>query len=100
MLVVGGVVVRIYFVLGVIYCVRTCLVWRTRELYPGVVVAVHDEINVGGWCYCTHYFVLGPIYCVRTCLVRRTWGLSYLGVVAVAAAAVVIDVFSTLLCTW
>ena len=68
--------------------------------HPAHACLNNEIIVVGGWCYCTHYFVLGPIYCVRTCLVRRTWGLSYLGVVAVAAAAVVIDVFSTLLRTW
>ena len=41
MFLVGGGVVRTHLALGLIYCVHTCLVWRTWELsYLGVVVVV------------------------------------------------------------
>lgn len=77
---VGGVDVRIYFVLGLNYCVRTCLVWRTWELLLSLLLIKY--MLVGG-VIVRIYFALGPKLLRSYVPVRRTWELSNLGFVVV-----------------
>ena len=76
-----GVVARIYFVLGLIYCVRMCLVWLTWQLL------LMKQMLGGWWCF-THLFRVGT-----NLLHTYVPSMAYLGVVLPGS-------FFTLLRTW